>query len=32
MGYGRKKGDNYTARNRMAYLTLTEWHHRDINI
>ena len=32
MGYGGKKGDNYIARNRMAYLTLNEWHERDINI
>ena len=27
-----KKGANYTARNRMAYLTLNEWHQGDINI
>ena len=27
-----KKGDNYTACNRMAYLTLNEWHQGVINI
>ena len=32
MGYGRKKGDNYADRNRMAYLTLNECHQGYINI
>ena len=32
MGYGMEKDDNYTARNRMVYLTLNEWHQGDINI
>ena len=31
-GYGRKKCDNYTARNRMTYLTFNEWHQGDIKI
>ena len=32
MGYGRENDGNYTARNRMAYLTLNQWHQGDINI